>query len=619
MTEPARGEGKLDSMAALVSGLLVGGKYRVLRPLGTGGMGAVYEVENAVLGGRAALKVLTLSIEEHPELFTRFQNEARAANQTGHPGVVPVYDFGQLPDGTPWLVMPLLVGESLAHRLRQAPAGSHMALGLAGLWVIGDIASALGAAHAHGIIHRDLKPANVMLVADPSTMSGERAMVLDFGVAKLRSDELTKRGAMLGTPVYMALEQFRDSATVDGKADVFSLGCIAYQLLSGELPHHGTTHYELMGKRLMEPVLPLSQHVPTLPGPVVALVMAMLDKEPSARPDMLQVESVVRRALGLPPPRQTSYQGGATGQGGPPPHTEVMSPSSLQAMAQAQAAVGTPSEQRMVGELSPLGVSRVPSEVIAAGAPLPVGQVAAPTVVSGPEDRTAQPAPTPLLPQAVASPSLPTAKGPTQQRPWPKRLGTVLLSLTLLCAGFFTVERFRASRLKRPQAPPAIPVPPPAPVSTTVSAPVTAPVPVPATTTGAVTAPVVVPAANEVLPSAPTTAPPTGVTALPTPGQRPTRIAKPAARACEAQEVTESCIVTSTLTMQQRSKIVSAMHHGSIKLCPQDRLVLTGIPSHPRIKLAPAYLRRDQSVLLYGLRALPAEYPAEVELRCRPR
>ena len=142
-------------MAALVSGLLVGGKYRVLRPLGTGGMGAVYEVENAVLGGRAALKVLTLSIEEHPELFTRFQNEARAANQTGHPGVVPVYDFGQLPDGTPWLVMPLLVGESLAHRLRQAPAGSHMALGLAGLWVIGDIASALGAAHAHGIIHRD--------------------------------------------------------------------------------------------------------------------------------------------------------------------------------------------------------------------------------------------------------------------------------------------------------------------------------------------------------------------------------------------------------------------------------------------------------------------------------
>ena len=615
MTEPARGEGKLDSMAALVSGLLVGGKYRVLRPLGTGGMGAVYEVENAVLGGRAALKVLTLSIEEHPELFTRFQNEARAANQTGHPGVVPVYDFGQLPDGTPWLVMPLLVGESLAHRLRQAPAGSRTALGLPGLWVIGDIASALGAAHAHGIIHRDLKPANVMLVSDPSTMSGERAMVLDFGVAKLRSDELTKRGAVLGTPVYMALEQFRDSATVDGKADVFSLGCIAYQLLSGELPHHGSTHYELMGKRLMEPVLPLSQHEPTLPGPVVALVMAMLDKEPSARPDMLQVESEVRRALGLPPPRQTSYQGGVHGQGGPaaPPHTEVMSPSSLPAAAQA--AAGTPSEQRMVGELSPLGIAHVQSEVLAAGAPLPVGQVAAPTVLSGPEDRTAQPAPTPLLPQAVASPSLPTAKGPTQQRPWPRRLGALLLSLTLLCAGFFTVERFRASRLKRPQVPPAVVVPPPAPVSATVSAPVTAPVPVPATTTGAVTAP----AANEVLPSAPATTPPAAVTTLPTPGQPPMRSAKPAARACEAQEVTESCIVTPTLTMQQRSKIVSAMHHGSIKLCPQDRLVLTGIPSHPRIKLAPTYLRRDQSVLLYGLRALPAEYPAEVELRCRPR
>lgn len=610
-------------MAALVSGLLVGGKYRVLRPLGTGGMGAVYEVENAVLGGRAALKVLTLSIEEHPELFTRFQNEARAANQTGHPGVVPVYDFGQLPDGTPWLVMPLLVGESLAHRLRQAPAGSRTALGLPGLWVIGDIASALGAAHAHGIIHRDLKPANVMLVSDPSTMSGERAMVLDFGVAKLRSDELTKRGAMLGTPVYMALEQFRDSATVDGKADVFSLGCIAYQLLSGELPHHGSTHYELMGKRLMEPVLPLSQHEPTLPAPVVALVMAMLDKEPSARPDMLQVESVVRRALGLPPPRQTSYQGGATGQGGPHPHTEVMSPSSLQAMAQAQAGAGTPSEQRMVGELSPLGIARVPSEVLAAGAPLPVGQVPAPTVLSGPEDRTAQPAPTPLLPQAVASPSLPTAKGPTQQRPWPRRLGTLLLSLTLLCASLAALKRLRAPNPVRPPAPLAVVVSPPTPVSTTVSAPnstrVPAPVLVPATTTGAVTVPSTEPAAKEVLPSAPAIAPPVALTAPPALGQRPTRTTKPATRACEAQEVTESCIVTPTLTMQQRSKIVSAMHHGSIKLCPQDRLVLTGIPSHPRIKLAPAYLRHDQSVLLYGLRALPAEYPAEVELRCRPR
>jgi serine/threonine-protein kinase len=159
--------------------------------------GAVFEVENSVLGGRAALKRLTIDVHEQPELFVRFQNEARAANQTGHPGVVPVYDSGQLDDGTPWLVMPFLVGEALSARMAKALKNPNSAIGMEGLWVICDIASALAAAHAKGIVHRDLKPANVMLISDPSTLTGERAMVLDFGVAKLHSDDLTKKGAVL--------------------------------------------------------------------------------------------------------------------------------------------------------------------------------------------------------------------------------------------------------------------------------------------------------------------------------------------------------------------------------------------------------------------------------------
>lgn len=121
-------------------------------------MGSVFEVENTVLGGRAALKVLHIDIQAQPELFVRFANEARAANQIGHPGVVPVYDFGQLDDGTPWYVMPMLVGESLAERLHRVLSSPSTALGMQGLPVVGDVASALAAAHALDIIHRDDPP-----------------------------------------------------------------------------------------------------------------------------------------------------------------------------------------------------------------------------------------------------------------------------------------------------------------------------------------------------------------------------------------------------------------------------------------------------------------------------
>ena len=121
-------------------------------------MGSVFEVENTVLGGRAALKVLHIDIHAQPELFVRFANEARAANQIGHPGVVTVYDFGQLDDGTPWYVMPMLVGESLAERMKRALKSPSKAIGMEGLPAISDVASALAAAHARDIIHRGLIP-----------------------------------------------------------------------------------------------------------------------------------------------------------------------------------------------------------------------------------------------------------------------------------------------------------------------------------------------------------------------------------------------------------------------------------------------------------------------------
>lgn len=148
-----------------------------------------------------------------------------------------------------------------------------------------------------------------MIVADPATLHGERAKVLDFGVAKLQAEQMTKRGAMLGTPSYMALEQFKSATDVDGRADVFSLGVIAYEILAGRRPHHGQSHFEVMTARMSQEILPIRELVPSLPEAVAALTMRMLEREREARPTMSEVELEVRRALGLPPPRPSPTSG----------------------------------------------------------------------------------------------------------------------------------------------------------------------------------------------------------------------------------------------------------------------------------------------------------------------
>jgi serine/threonine-protein kinase len=145
-----------------------------------------------------------------------------------------------------------------------------------------------------------------MIIEDP-ILDVKRAKVLDFGIAKLQmeTEPLTRQGAMLGTPAYMAIEQFRDSAAVNGKADVFALGCITYELLTGKLPHKGQTAMELAASRVLDAVPPLGQLAPSVPEPVAKLVMAMLEKEAPSRPTMLQVLTDLRQSLGMPAPRQS--------------------------------------------------------------------------------------------------------------------------------------------------------------------------------------------------------------------------------------------------------------------------------------------------------------------------
>ncbi len=219
------------------------GNYRVMRKIGEGGMGAVFEAIHEQIERRVAIKVLHAKYTQEPEIAKRFINEARAVNIVQHSGLVGAYEFGTLPDGAAYIVMEYLDGETLSARLRK----SGGVLGLASLNLTRQIASALAAAHQKGIIHRDLKPANVIVVPEPEAPGGERAKILDFGIAKVTppkgeegptgGGELkTRTGVFMGTPKYMAPEQCRGAGTVDDKADVYSLGAMFYQMLSGRPP-----------------------------------------------------------------------------------------------------------------------------------------------------------------------------------------------------------------------------------------------------------------------------------------------------------------------------------------------------------------------------------------------
>jgi serine/threonine-protein kinase len=188
------------------------GQYKILRTLGSGGMGTVYLGEHLLLGRRAAIKTLPPSLSSQREIVDRFFNEARAISAIADPGVVQIFDFGYHVDGTAYIVMEYLEGESLSARLDRL-----VTLPLAeALRITRQIATSLGAAHARGIIHRDLKPDNVFLIRDREAQGGERTKLLDVGIAQLQPTVLV--GTQLG--VYTSPEQRRGDSTIDLRSDI---------------------------------------------------------------------------------------------------------------------------------------------------------------------------------------------------------------------------------------------------------------------------------------------------------------------------------------------------------------------------------------------------------------
>ena len=292
----------------LAPGDLVDGRYKVLSQLGEGGMGAVFVVEHTHMRKRMALKVLHPHVQS-PEILARFEREAMAAANIEHPNVVTATDFGRTQDGGFFMVLEYIDGASLRRVLEGGPLPEARAAAIAR-----QVTSALAKAHELGIVHRDLKPDNVMLVPRDGA---ELVKVLDFGIAKVDDlagtggPALTQAGAVFGTPEYMAPEQAQGLA-VDARADLYALGVMLFEMVSGRLPIDGADFVELLTKRVTEDAPALRSVAPHASPAMEALVARLLARELSARPASARDVLAALDALAeTPPPVSISAPSGA--------------------------------------------------------------------------------------------------------------------------------------------------------------------------------------------------------------------------------------------------------------------------------------------------------------------
>jgi serine/threonine-protein kinase len=266
-------------------GGLIAGKYEVLRLIGRGGMGSVWEGRHVTLGTRVAIKFIDQEYAESKEARSRFDTEARAAAALQSKHAIQIHDHGVTDDQRPYMVMELLTGEPLDERIDRVV---RMPLAETAR-IVGQVCRALQRAHEAGIIHRDLKPENIFLVRSPDD-DDEIAKVLDFGIAKIKQapgeqglTSSTKTGAVLGTPYYMAPEQARGLRSIDYRADLWSLGVIAYKCVTGVLPFEGESVGDLLVKICTAPAPVPSMTVPGLPVSFDAWFARTMEREPGAR------------------------------------------------------------------------------------------------------------------------------------------------------------------------------------------------------------------------------------------------------------------------------------------------------------------------------------------------
>jgi tRNA A-37 threonylcarbamoyl transferase component Bud32/outer membrane biosynthesis protein TonB len=389
------------------AGKTVGGKYRLVRLLGSGGMGEVYEAQHAGIGRRFAIKFLHPLLAGNHEAVARFQREAQAAGGLENENIAAVVDMGNADDGTPFLVMEFLDGEDLGHLLvRSGPLSAPRAT-----YITIQACRGLAAAHVRNIVHRDLKPENLYICKRND--GSDQVKVLDFGIAKLHANTgLTQTGTTMGTPFYMSPEQARGAKEVDVRTDIYSLGVILYEMLSGAKPHPGDSYNEILYHVLTQEPAALDTVRPGLPPGLAAVVHKAMAHETTERfasaaeftaaliPFAGRAVTPVRSQVGLAAAGDT-----------------LSSPVSLPVMG-----VVTPPWPEPLEATAPVrkGPRLRVWAVLAAGAAAVVGAwLAWPTTQAKPQPPTVAPRPAAIPAPTPAPPPLPASPPPTPSQPAP--------------------------------------------------------------------------------------------------------------------------------------------------------------------------------------------------------
>jgi serine/threonine protein kinase len=401
---------------------VLGGKYRLIRQIASGGMGTVWLAEHTQLGTTLAVKLMAPHSMSTPALRTRFEREARSAAQLKGPNVVTIHDFGVDGD-TPYIAMELLEGEDLGARLRRV---GQLDTTLAAAIVDG-AARALERAHALGIVHRDMKASNVFLSREGGH---EVVKVLDFGVAKQGFADVDDAGditsttdSMIGSPSYMSPEQIRSAKNVDHRADLWAIAVLAYRMLTGQMPFQGEGRGDLLVKVCTEPFVPVRVFRQTLPATMDGFFVRALAKDAAARfQSARELSNAFSAALNLPPPAQV---GALPGPPAPPvarrepPPLPSSQPSMQGGSFEAPPPVPAPPESGTLGAGSfatpSLARSRQASfaSLVVVGAALTLGMVAALFLWRGSGDAETRPS----EPRAAAVPAAPPAADPDPAAP----------------------------------------------------------------------------------------------------------------------------------------------------------------------------------------------------------
>ena len=419
-------------------GQTLDGRYRIEKVLGKGGMGVVYCATHVHIDSQFAVKVLNPDLVANQSAIERFRREAKAAGRIQHPNAIQVTDFGVTPERVVYLVMEIAHGDSLRQLLNEAGAFDYRRA----VEIMLQVCAAIEAAHQSGVIHRDLKPDNIVIWR---VGASERVKVLDFGIAKLRERRratdtdapfelapheqgtLTEAGTLIGTPHYMSPEQCR-AKELGPPSDIYSLGLILYEMLSGELPFNDENPIEVVFKQLKEAPRPLREISPTVPAPIERVVMRALEKDPARRQGSAadfarELQEAVREAA----------------------HTRDEAPDvwrSEEARRPAAPAVETPRQERIETPLLPGGRKTV---VQAKKSPSPPPDASPRTMV--PEPPTPAPFPADTAP-APAPDVTPGGRPARSRRPL---IAAAAVILALVIGWFFYPEK----------APPPPPPPPP--------------------------------------------------------------------------------------------------------------------------------------------------------------